>query len=141
MADDHHSAAPPSPSPSSPRRRRRWPLILVAIVLAPLLLFALYTLVAVSYSYSKGDRAGYVQKFSKKGWICKTWEGELAMVNIPGALQERWEFSVRDDSIANVIRQSLGERVSLTYEQHLGVPSNCFAETQYFVVGVHRIDQ
>jgi len=30
--------------------------------------------------YSDGERVGYIQKISRKGWVCKTWEGELAMV-------------------------------------------------------------
>jgi hypothetical protein len=48
------------------------------------LLFAVYTFVALTWTYSRGERAGYVQKFSQRGWLCKTWEGELAMVNVPG---------------------------------------------------------
>jgi hypothetical protein len=96
---------------------------------------------ALNYSYSHGERAGYVQKFSRKGWICKTWEGQLAMVNIPGAMQEKWDFSVRSDSIAALISRSMGQRVSLTYDQHQGVPTSCFGETQYFVDGVRVLGQ
>jgi len=110
--------------------------VLAAVIIAPLALVALWTFAALNYTYSRGDRAGYVQKFSRKGWLCKTWEGELAMVNVPGAMQERWEFSVRDDSVAHVISQSLGQRVSLDYDQHRGVPTSCFGETEYFVTGV-----
>jgi hypothetical protein len=88
-----------------------------------------------------GYRAGYVQKFSRKGWICKTWEGELAMVNVPGAMQERWVFTVRNDSVAALIRNSLGKQVSLAYEEHRGVPTSCFGETQYFVVGIQKLVQ
>jgi hypothetical protein len=118
------------------RRHHRWPWVLAAVIITPIALVALWTLVALSYSYSRGDRAGYVQKFSRKGWLCKTWEGELAMVNVPGAMQERWEFSVRDDSTAHVISRSLGQRVSLQYDQHRGVPTSCFGETEYYVTGV-----
>ena len=120
----------------SSRRHRRWPWIVAAVILSPIALIALWTVIALNYSYSRGNRAGYVQKFSRKGWVCKTYEGELAMVNVPGALQERWEFSVRDDSIAHVISTSMGQRVSLTYDQHAGVPTSCFGETQYFVKGI-----
>jgi hypothetical protein len=123
--------------PERPRRRWRVKLILAAVVIVPVLLFALYTWIALTYAYSRGERAGYVQKFSKKGWICKTWEGELAMVNLPGAAQEKFYFSVRDDAVAQRIERDMGRRVSLTYEQHRGVPTSCFGETEYFVTNVH----
>ena len=125
----------------SVRRHRRWPWVVSAVILSPIAVIALWTLIALNYSYSRGNRAGYVQKFSQKGWICKTFEGELAMVNVPGALQERWEFSVRDDSVAHIITTSMGQRVALTYDQHVGVPTSCFGETQYFVTGVQVLGQ
>ena len=128
---------PPRPS----RPHRRWPWIVAAVIVLPIALIALWTVIALNYSYSSGHRAGYVQKFSRKGWICKTYEGELAMVNVPGAMQERWEFSVRDDSMAHIIATSMGQRVSLTYDQHVGVPTSCFGETQYFVTGVQVLGQ
>jgi hypothetical protein len=89
--------------------------------------------------YSEGDRAGYVQKFSKKGWLCKTWEGELAMASMPGAMPEIFAFTVRDDSVAAEINRHMGDRVTVTYEEHRGVPTTCFGETPYFVVGVRPI--
>ena len=128
--------SPPEEAAPVRRGHRKWPWILSAVILSPVVLLALWTLIVLNFSYSHGDRAGYVQKFSKKGWICKTWEGELAMVNIPGAMQQQWEFSVRDDSIARVITSSMGKRVSLAYDEHRGVPTSCFGETQYFVTGV-----
>lgn len=132
----------PSSAPERPRRRfRRWPWILAAVVITPFAVLALWTVIALAYSYSSGERAGYVQKFSSKGWICKTWEGQLAMVNVPGAMQEKWEFSVRDDSIARMIEHSMGQRVSLSYKQHRGVPTSCFGETEYFVSGVRVLGQ
>jgi hypothetical protein len=125
-----------TPASAPPRRRRRWLLWVAGILLVPVVLVALWTWITMSYTYSSGDRAGYVQKFSKKGWVCKTWEGELSMVNIPGQAQERWYFTVRDDSIANVLTNAMGQRVSLTYEEHRGVPFSCIGETSYFVTGV-----
>ena len=119
-----------------PRRHRRWPWIVAGVILSPIALIAIWMAIALNYSYSRGSRAGYVQKFSRKGWVCKTYEGELAMVNVPGALQERWEFTVRDDSIAHVITTSMGQRVSLSYDQHMGVPTSCFGDTPYFVNAV-----
>lgn len=100
------------------------------------LLFATYTFFTLTWVYSHGERAGYVQKFSEKGWVCKTWEGELAMVNIPGAMQEKFTFSVRDELIAQHITGSMGQRVSLSYQQHKGIPTDCFGETEYFVTAV-----
>jgi hypothetical protein len=102
---------------------------------------ALYTWLALSVSYSSGERAGYVQKFSRKGWVCKTWEGELAMVNLPGAMAEVFPFTVRDEAVAARINGMVGQRVALSYEQHLGLPSSCFGETSYFVVNVKAIAQ
>jgi hypothetical protein len=127
---------------TSPRKRRwKWPLILLSVlVVLPALLFAVWSWIALTYTYSSGERAGYVQKFSEKGWVCKTWEGELSMVNIPGAAQERWQFSVRNDTVAAEILRQMGNRVALTYEEHRGVPTSCFGETSYFVEGVRRVE-
>ena len=123
---------------SSPRRRRKWPWILLAVVLTPVLILAAWTAITLSYTYSEaGHRAGYLQKLSHKGWICKTWEGELAMANpLPGAMPEKFEFSVRDDSVAHQIQRLMGQRVAITYEEHRGVPLRCFGETEYYVTAV-----
>lgn len=99
-----------------------------------------YTWIVLSWSYSTGERAGYVQKFSNKGWFCKTWEGELAMVTMPGTLTEKFEFSVRNAEVAKQLNESMGQRVSLHYEQHIGVPTNCFGETQYYVSSVRVVE-
>lgn len=120
---------------------RRQVLIVLGSTLALfLLLFGTYTFSTLTWSYSHGERAGYVQKFSKRGWLCKTWEGELAMVNIPGAMQERFEFTVRDDLIAQHLLSSMGKRVSVSYEQHKGIPTTCFGETEYFVTAVRVLE-
>jgi hypothetical protein len=108
-------------------------LPLLAVLAAVVAGVALYTWGALSWSYSEGERVGYVQKFSRKGWVCKTWEGELAMVTMPGAIPEKFHFSVRDDAMADRINKSLGKRVALTYEQHVGLPTTCFGDTEYFV--------
>ena len=91
-------------------------LILLAI------LFAGYTWLTLQWSYSEGDRAGYIQKLSKKGWICKTWEGEMALVTMPGTMTEKFYFSIRDEAIAEQLNGSIGKRVVLEYEEHVGVP-------------------
>ena len=112
---------------------KRLSLILLALVAAALLVFALYTWFTLSWSYSQGERAGYLQKFSKKGWVCKTWEGEILLSSMPGAIPERFAFSVRNDEVAKQLMAAMGRRVQLSYSQHKGVPSDCFGETEYFV--------
>ena len=123
-------------------RRRRWGLIaFLALVVAPLALFALWTWIALSFSYSRGERVGYALKLSEKGWLCKTWEGELQMIAIPGAAPETFRYSVRDDSLARAIQALEGGRVAVSYEQHKGVPTSCFGETEYFVTSARRVPQ
>lgn len=145
MSDEtNDTAAPAKPAApvTPPKRSRVWKWIgipVALIVIVPAMIFALWAFIALSYTYSSGDRAGYVQKFSKKGWICKTWEGELSMVNLPGQAQERWYFTVRNDSIAQLLTNSLGNRVTLTYEEHRGIPTSCFGDTPYFVTGIKTI--
>ena len=119
---------------------RKAKLIIAAAIVTPLLLLVLYTWSALTWSYSSGERAGYVQKFSRKGWVCKTWEGELAMVAVPGSTPEKFYFTVRSDSVAQLINQSLGKRVALHYNQHKGVPTSCFGETEYFVSDVKVVE-
>lgn len=99
-------------------------------------IFAGYLWLALHWSYSEGERAGFMQKLSKKGWICKTWEGELSLVALPGAAPEKFLFSVRDDAVAAKINQQVGQRIALTYEQHIGLPTSCFGDTEYFVTDV-----
>jgi len=140
--DDSVSAEMPAEPARAPERkaRRRWPwLLLVLAILVPGVVVALWSWVTLGYSYSKGERAGYVQKFSKKGWICKTWEGEIAMASMPGAMPEVFHFSVRDDNVARELTKSMGQRVSIAYEQHKGVPTSCFGETQYYVTRVTTV--
>ncbi len=121
-------------------QRQRWPLYLATTLLALIALFAAYTWLSLQWNYSEGERAGYVQTFTRKGWLCKTWEGELAMVALPGTLSEKFRFTVHDDAIAEKINQSMGQRVALIFQQHIGLPSSCFGETDHFVVGVRRVE-
>ena len=104
-----------------------------AFIAAAMLLFAGYVWVALHWSYSDGERAGTMQKFSSKGWVCKTWEGELLMTTVPGAIPEKFEFTVRDDAVAQQITAAAGKRVILSYAQHKGLPGSCFGDTEYFV--------
>lgn len=114
--------------------------ILILAFIIPIALFALYTWAALSWVYSTGERAGYVQKFSEKGYVCKTYEGELVLVSMPGTQAEKFMFTVKDKQLVEKINNSLGKRVRITYEEHKGIPSSCFGETPYFVQNVQLLD-
>jgi len=118
------------------KRRRWWPKLMLYGVFLPLVLFVLYTFGTLKFVYSSGERSGFVQKLSKKGWPCKTWEGELAMANLPGTMPEIFHFTVRNDSVAQAIVQHMGPRVTLHYQEHRGVPTTCFGDTQTYVDGI-----
>ena len=135
-------AAIRSERPKKSFKRRHWgKLLIAAIVLIPVVGITLWTAIALGYSYSSGERVGYLNKFSKKGWLCKTYEGEISMVNLPGQLAGAFEFTVRDDSIAALINKAQGQRVAVSYTQHKGLPTSCFGETDYFVKGVKVLGQ
>jgi hypothetical protein len=118
-------------------KRMLWVGVAVALLVG---LPALYLLAAMSWSYSSGERAGWVQKMSHKGWLCKTWEGELAMINMPGTLSEKFNFTVHDETVVKKINESMGKRVSLVYEEHVGIPTTCFGDTGYFVKDILIVD-
>ena len=106
------------------------PLVLVAALLG------VYLWAALSWSYSSGERAGWVQKLSNKGWVCKTWEGELALVSVPGTTPEKFSFTIWDEAVANQVTQAMGKRVALHYEEKVGLPGSCFGDTRQYVTGV-----
>lgn len=120
---------------------KKW---ILRLGLGGLLLFlvgsGLYTGATLTYSYSKGERIGFVQKISTRGWVCKTWEGELSLIQVPGQQAPAFAFTVRDDKTAKAIQGLAGHKVALHYEQHRGVPTSCFGDTEYFVVGVEKAD-
>jgi len=109
-------------------------------ILAAIVVFAILAVVyfwaALSWNYSTGERAGWVQKLSQKGWICKTWEGELSMIAMPGSTPEKFYFTVWDDEVAQSINRFMGKRVSMHYEEKVGLPTSCFGETRYYVTKV-----
>jgi hypothetical protein len=113
---------------------------LVGILAVTGLLLALWVWIMLTWSYSSGERAGWVQKLSKKGWLCKTWEGEMAMVSLPGSVPEKFFFTVWGDETAENINNVIGRRVSLYYEEHILLPSSCFGETRHFVKSVKVIE-
>jgi len=110
-------------------------LLLGLLVLA--LVVAAYFAIVLNWSYSTGERAGWIQKLSDKGWICKTWEGELALVSLPGsATVEKFQFTVRDDAVAAEITKVMGKRVNVHYEEKVGLPTSCFGDTRHYVTKV-----
>ncbi len=133
------AAAPAPPVPVVKKKRNKLLIALLVLLLVPAVIIALWIWVALGYTYASGERAGYIQKISKKGWVCKTWEGELAMANLPGTMPQIFGFTVRSDSIANLLEKNIGKQVSITYEQHRGIPTTCFGETEYFVTRVQRV--
>jgi len=110
------------------------------LVVAVAVLCTGYIYAVFNWSYSKGERVGYIQKFSEKGWLCKTWEGELQMLPLPGAIPEKFIFSVRDDTLIKKINSISGKKSSIFYEQHKGIPTSCFGESEYFVVDVKILE-
>jgi hypothetical protein len=134
MNADPTTPAVPRPVPPTQRPpRRSFRSYFWGSVIGALVLIALYTLLMLWWSYSDGDRAGVLQKFSKRGWICKTWEGEIAMYVVGGVAPQIWAFSVRDDEVAAQLQAAVGQQVRLHYAEHRGLPTNCFGETDYFV--------
>ena len=112
-----------------------------AVLFAIVSVIAGYFLFVFNWSYSEGERAGWIQKFSSKGWLCKTWEGELAMVSMPGSMSEKFFFTVWDDATADQINKVMGKRVSLHYEEKVGIPTSCFGETRYYVTKVSAVEE
>ncbi len=121
------------------KKKTHWLLWFMGFLLVLTAVFVLYIWLALTWSFSQGERVGYIQKLSKTGWVCKTWEGEMAMVTMPGAIPDKFLFSIRDDKVAERINKLAGKRVALIYEQHKGLPTNCFGDTEYFIVDVRAV--
>lgn len=138
MADSTQAAgAPAPPVPQKSFLRRHWGKMSVLSILASLVIVgAIWTSFALLYTYSTGDRTGYLQKLSKKGWLCKTWEGEVAMSNVPGQMPEKFFFTIHGDSLAKAFQEASGKRVTITYEQHVAIPTSCFGDTPYWASGI-----
>jgi hypothetical protein len=110
--------------------------IFIGLIVVVVLLFGAFTWFTLTWSYAEGERAGYIQKFSRKGFLCKTWEGEIAMVTMPGTVADKFAFTVWDDAVAAQINADVAQRVALSYKQHKWIPSSCFGDTEYFVYRV-----
>ena len=141
-ADTSDTGTVPAPAPPTHGfLRRHWgKLIVFAVLGGPLLFLALWMTTSLLYKYSEGDRTGYMQKLSLKGWVCKTWEGELAMSNVPGQMPEKFYFTVRSDSLADAMRHFDGKRVVVSYAQHVKVPTSCLGDTEYWVTAIRAAE-
>jgi hypothetical protein len=126
------STTAPHASIIAPRKRRRWPWVLLLLLVAAAVGYPYATL---HWAYSDGERVGVLQKLSRKGWLCKTYEGELALYVVSGVAPQIWSFTVRDEKVAKKLNESLGKRVRLHYDEHRGLITNCFGDTNYFVDG------
>jgi hypothetical protein len=115
--------------------------VLVGLIVVVVVGLAGFTWLSLHWSYSDGERAGFVQGFSRKGWVCKTWEGELAMVTLPGTMTEKFRFTVRDPQVAATLNANIGKRMTLHYEQRKWIPSSCFGDTEYFVTAAQVTPQ
>lgn len=135
------STPTPPPTTVAPRRRTSVLKMMFWLLLVPIVLIVGYFAVVLHWNYSTGERAGWVQKLSRKGWLCKTWEGEMAMVSMPGAIPEKFLFTVRDDAVAESINKVMGKRVTLHYEEKVGLPTSCFGETRHFVNSVVQVEE
>jgi hypothetical protein len=121
------------------KKKTRWLTWLAGFLVTITAVSVLYIWLALTWSFSEGERVGYIQKLSKTGWVCKTWEGEMAMVTMPGAIPDKFLFSIRDDKVADRINKLAGKRVALLYEQHKGLPTSCFGDTEYFIVDIRAV--
>lgn len=123
------------------KRGIRFGRIFLWLILIVIAVLAAWTAFSLSWAYSEGDRAGVLQKFSKKGWICKTYEGELALYVVGGVAPQIWYFSTRDEEVAKQLSGAVGKNVQLQYTEHRGVPTSCFAETPYFASGFRVVGE
>lgn len=133
----YHGMAMKTNASSSQSAQAGFVRALTLVLLLAVALAGLYLAVVLNWSYSEGERAGVLQKFSRRGWVFKTYEGELAMTTVPGTAPIIWSFSARDEDVAARLRDALGKKVVLHYEEHRGVPTTWFAETDFWVTAVH----
>jgi hypothetical protein len=130
-----------SAAPEALKRRRRVRRTLITLLIVLILLGIVWTWIALTFAYANGEKRGYVQKLTRSGWVCKTWEGELAVTPLPGTSvgPSVFQFTIRDDSVATALQRATGQMVILQYDHHRGIPTSCFGETQDFVTGFRLV--
>ena len=77
------------------------------------------------FVYSEGNRSGILQKFSYKGTIFKTYEGELILSSIRSTgnitlASEKFFFSVKNKDVAKKMENMQGHFVTLHYKMKNG---------------------
>lgn len=134
-------AQPPAAVPVKPQKTfaDRFARFVLIVVILGVVGFALYTWAALNYTYSEGERVGYARKLSSKGWVCKTWEGEISMTNAVGAQESVFAFTVRDPAVVEKFRSLEGKHVTIMYKERVGIPSSCFGDTPYHAYDVRAI--
>ncbi|HCE59162.1 MAG TPA: hypothetical protein DER09_15345 [Prolixibacteraceae bacterium] len=96
-----------------------WILFVLVIVIAAFIYFK------YAFDYSKGYRAGLLQKFSEKGVVFKTYEGEMILSSVQSnanvaIASEKFLFSVADESVAKQMEQIQGKNVVVHYREKKG---------------------
>jgi hypothetical protein len=124
-------------------KKSRTALKILAIVTVVIVAGLGITLAIFGYHYSEGNRVGIVVKFSKKGFVFKTYEGELNMGGVnpmPGntIANNIWVFSVPKEDVAQKLMKLEGQKVSLHYNEVIK-PMPWQGDTKYFVDGVEII--
>ncbi len=112
----------------------------LGLLFIPILLAVIYTFFTLHWVYSAGERVGFVQKISQKGFICKTYEGEQVLVTVPGTQAEKFFFTAKNKAVFDKINATNGQRVRLLYKQHKWIPTSCFGDTEYFVYDVKVLE-
>lgn len=134
----------PAAKPASKKRRRLWLKVGLPLILFVVVACGLWVWATLGFVYASSQRTGYVSNLSQRGWLCKTWEGELTVTRAPGIADTTnsatFRFTIRNDSVAKALQRVEGHQVTLSYDEHRGMPTTCFGETQDFVQGF-RVDQ
>jgi hypothetical protein len=115
-----------------------WLILVVIIVLAALVYWKYF------FTYSEGYRAGLLQKFSKKGVVFKTYEGEMILSSVRSnrdiaIASEKFFFSAKTEDVANKLNQLQGEYIVVHYREKNGVLP-WVGETRYLVDSVKIVD-
>lgn len=115
-------------------------------VLGVVIVFLLLMLWVFSWTYSEGTRAGQLIKFSEKGVVFKTYEGELNMGGLrtgdakDGLEGNLWQFSVLDEEVVKNLENAQGKRVKLTYKERYKAMA-WQGDTNYFIVKIEVIGE
>jgi hypothetical protein len=113
-----------------------WTVIILLLILGTFVYWKYY------FTYSEGNRAGLLQKFSHRGNVFKTYEGELVLSSVESnknvaLASEKFFFSVQDKNLATKLSDLEGHMVVLHYRQKNGIlPWR--GETEYIVDSVRQ---